>query len=628
MANSIVKLFVDDSGFNAGLKRAASSFSSFTKNLSSAKSGFAGLADAISKSTAAQQALNAVIKGNPYGAMLSMAQVGIQKIIEKTTELNDAQRRMMDDAQRRAEEQQAHNNAIGKSVGDLMAKYEVLRTTWLSLSSDHEKNQWIKDNQSAFNGLGLSVKDVTSAEDAFVNNTNKVVAALEARARAEAYADLYKEQIKKNYKDRANPTLDNGWMVQTVNPNVRNINQEKLAGITASDINWKKQNVYKNGAVSTETSFGSYNESGIRKLQQLYDMGAASKRNVGVMTEDRLKNLMLQARIDQNNAYAALGALGSGGGAGGGKGGNGSKIEVPVKPVYIPEEGTPDFVKAMISDMQSKLGKEKDASVRADMLLDIKSLQDEYKSMTTLEPTEGIEDPFVEALSPLQQLNAELEQLKQNLELSPNTEAYQQGLQAIVDKEKEIAQFKGLEQNLEETNKSLMQQRKAYSLAGQAASLFGTALSSIEDPTAKVGGIVAQAVASIALAYAQALAADPTMKTSVYTLIAGAAAAMTSMITTIASIHSSTGYAQGGMIKGNSYSGDNIGGLVDGSHLVGLNAGEVVLNASMQNTLAQNLKSNSEGGGSRPSSISGEQIYIALNRYTKRTGKGEIVTWR
>ena len=620
MANSIVKLFVDDSGFNAGLKRAASSFSSFTKNLSSAKSGFAGLADAISKSTAAQQALNAVIKGNPYGAMLSMAQVGIQKIIEKTTELNDVQRRMMDDAQRRAEEQQAHNNAIGKSVGDLMAKYEVLRTTWLSLSSDHEKNQWIKDNQSAFNGLGLSVKDVTSAEDAFVNNTNKVVAALEARARAEAYADLYKEQIKKNYKDRANPTLDNGWMVQTVNPNVRNINQEKLAGITASDINWKKQNVYKNGAVSTETSFGSYNESGIRKLQQLYDIGAASKRNVGVMTEDRLKNLMLQARIDQNNAYAALGALGSGGGAGGGKGGNGSKIEVPVKPVYIPEEGTPDFVKAMISDMQSKLGKEKDASVRADMLLDIKSLQDEYKSMTTLEPTEGIEDPFVEALSPLQQLNAELEQLKQNLELSPNTEAYQQGLQAIADKEKEIAQFKGVSIT-KEIGKDADTSAKSFRNAASAISSMGNAMSQIEDPAAKIAGMIAESVASIALGFSQAIGKDAGSKGSVWYAIAAAAAGVASMITTISAIHSATGYAEGGIVQGNSYSGDNLRGSD-----FGINAGELILNKAQQSTLASQLQGTGLHNLSVAGKIKGTDIILSIDRSLQLQGK-QLLTW-
>lgn len=618
MANSIVKLFVDDSGFNAGLKRAASSFSSFAKNIDSAKLGFAGLADAISKSTAAQQALNAVIKGNPYGAMLNLAQVGIQKIIEKTTELDGVQRHLMEEAQRRAEEQQAYNSSIGKSVGDLMAKYEILRTTWISLSSDHERNQWIKENQSAFNSLGLSVKDVTSAEDVFVNNTNKVVTALEARARAEAYADLYKEQIKKNYNDRANPTLENGWLVQTVNPNVRNINQEKLAGITASDINWKKQNVYKNGSVTTETSFGSYNESGVRKLQQLLEMGAASRRSVGEMDEARLKNLMLQARIDQNAAYSALGPLGGGSGGTGGKGGNGGKIEVPVKPVYVPEEGTPDFIKSMISDMQTKLGKEKNAGVRMDMLMDIKALQDEYKAMTTLEPSEGLEDPFVEALSPLQQLNAELDELRKNLELAPNTQAYQQGLQDIADKEKEIAQFKGIQTVGKDADTST----KSFRNAASAISSVGNAMQSIEDPSVKVAGMIAEAIASIALGFSQMIGKDVGTKGLVWYGIAAAAAGVASMITTISAIHSATGYAEGGIVQGNSYSGDNLSGPS-----FGINAGELVLNKAQQSTLASQLQ---DGGGLRNIKVSGRikgtDIILSVDRSLQLQGK-QLLTW-
>ena len=43
------------------------------------------------------------------------------------------------------------------------------------------------------------------------------------------------------------------------------------------------------------------------------------------------------------------------------------------------------------------------------------------------------------------------------------------------------------------------------------------------------------------------------------------------------------------MIKGNSYSGDNIGGIGDGSPVCRTQCGEVVLNAAQQNTLAQNL---------------------------------------
>jgi hypothetical protein len=141
---------------------------------------------------------------------------------------------------------------------------------------------------------------------------------------------------------------------------------------------------------------------------------------------------------------------------------------------------------------------------------------------------------------------------------------------------------------------------------------------SIEDPAAKVAGTVMQAIASAALGYAQATVSAASM--GPWAWIAFAASGLATMLATISSIHSATGYASGGEVKGNTYSGDQIPAM--------LNAGEVVLNASQQNMLAQNLKGSGNGGGYSPSYVSGEQIWIALNAYAKRTGKGEVVTWR
>ena len=82
-------------------------------------------------------------------------------------------------------------------------------------------------------------------------------------------------------------------------------------------------------------------------------------------------------------------------------------------------------------------------------------------------------------------------------------------------------------------------------------------------------------------------------------------------------VHAADGY----VVPGNSFSGDRVPAL--------LNSGEVVLNRAQQNTLASELQGS--GGGSdryMPSFVSGEQIWVALNAYTKRTGRGEVVTWR
>jgi hypothetical protein len=167
---------------------------------------------------------------------------------------------------------------------------------------------------------------------------------------------------------------------------------------------------------------------------------------------------------------------------------------------------------------------------------------------------------------------------------------------------------------------------KSWSNAGTAISAVGSAMSQIEDPAAKVMATVAQAIATIALTYAKSLEGTFTP----WDWIAGAASGLAMMINVISAIHSSTGYAQGGVIKGNSYSGDNIGGMVDGGAggFVGLNAGEVVLNAAQQRGVASAL---SEGGNRRIEvfgRLSGETIYLSSDRYTRRTGRGTIMTWK
>jgi hypothetical protein len=61
--------------------------------------------------------------------------------------------------------------------------------------------------------------------------------------------------------------------------------------------------------------------------------------------------------------------------------------------------------------------------------------------------------------------------------------------------------------------------------------------------------------------------------------------------------------------------------------MVGLDAGELVLTRAMQGNLASQLQGAGGGGGMQVARISGEQIYVALDRYLKRSGRGELVTW-
>ena len=163
---------------------------------------------------------------------------------------------------------------------------------------------------------------------------------------------------------------------------------------------------------------------------------------------------------------------------------------------------------------------------------------------------------------------------------------------------------------------------KSWQKAAGAIGQVSGALNQIKDPAAKIMGIVGEAIATVALGYAKASATpkDP------WSWIAFAATGFATMVAMISGIHSATGYAQGGIIKGNSYSGDNIGGLVDGSQLVGLNAGEVVLSHAQTETLANTLENNNQGGTTSIPYVMGEQIFLGVNTFLRRTGRGELVT--
>lgn len=159
---------------------------------------------------------------------------------------------------------------------------------------------------------------------------------------------------------------------------------------------------------------------------------------------------------------------------------------------------------------------------------------------------------------------------------------------------------------------------KSMQAAAQAASAVGSALQMIEDPSARVFGIIAQAIATVAQGFATATAVEGSK--GVWAWIAAVAAGTATMISTISSIKSATAgnFAQGGIVPGNSYSGDNI-------RAYGLNSGELILSMAQQNTIADRLTSSPLEDLQLSATIDAEQIRLVLNNRGRRTGRGEYV---
>ena len=158
---------------------------------------------------------------------------------------------------------------------------------------------------------------------------------------------------------------------------------------------------------------------------------------------------------------------------------------------------------------------------------------------------------------------------------------------------------------------------KSWQAAAQAVQSVGSALQQIQDPSAKVAGIIGQAIAQIALGFATATTAAA--GAGPFAWIAAVAGGLATMISTIEAIKSATHYATGGIVPGNDHADTTP---------VMVSSGELILNRAQQNTVAALL----EGGGSQSASsqpyVQGEQIWLGLSNYLRRSGRGEIVTSR
>lgn len=160
-----------------------------------------GETTATKGATIAQAAFNAVAQLNPYVLLatavlgVGAALVGYASYSKKAREEEEKMQRATEEATKKAEEQKKRLGDLGSTVGSAIAKFTQLKTTWQSLKTVAEKTQFLKDNKTAFDQLGLSINNVKTAEDIFVNNTKKVVQAIIARAVAEKTAEQAAEKL-------------------------------------------------------------------------------------------------------------------------------------------------------------------------------------------------------------------------------------------------------------------------------------------------------------------------------------------------------------------------------------------------------------------------------------------------
>jgi len=151
----------------------------------------------------------------------------------------------------------------------------------------------------------------------------------------------------------------------------------------------------------------------------------------------------------------------------------------------------------------------------------------------------------------------------------------------------------------------------ALGSAGQAVSAIGSAM---EDKGLQIGGLIAQTIGNLALSFAMAMKGAGQLGPIGWA--AFGIAGMAQLIAMIAQIKSLTsGYASGGIIKGNSYHGDQM--------YVRANAGEMVLTQGQQSRLFRMLDGGvaPNAGGLVEFEIAGSKLKGVLNNFDRKTRK-------
>lgn len=626
---------------------------------------------ATKAATVATTALTAASKANPY-VLLATAIIAVGgalyafcKASDKATEAEKERQKELEDSKRKTEMmesvQQSYTSTLSNTYAQLMTKYTQLQSEYKSLTTNMERVAWIKTHQRELDELGLKVNDVKSAEQAFNGNTDAIVEAFKARAKAAALAAkataLYSKQMElesqyfTRYNQRAVKPGDiyNGSDIST--DYGRGIN--KQYSFSHYEANYGQLETKDRGQTWQYTAKGAaeankkltQTDATLQNIQSDYnDINTQINETVNQMAELAKQTQKVQTVTNANTVKTDKKT---------------PKVEVK-----------PTFAEGSLADLENQLS----------------TLQSKYKNgLITLTPsdykqkvdelTTAIEKKKIELglVVPEQKINEQLKKLTEKNAAISRTQKYSsfdlavgnnlpQGnrdlnyiqsqmnfndslltqLQELANAYKELgdAGKEGLEkinaeiQSVTANQTELGAKAKQYTddnkkleenaakwqtvsgAVGQVGSAFSNLGSSFSLPALNIAGIIAQSVASIISAYTQA-ANSPAVTSTGWGWLGFALTGLAEVASVIAQIHSLSGYAEGGVIKG-------AGSTIHDDTLIYAHTGEMVLNQGQQSRLFNLLNgqyssnsNNGVSGGSVEFKIRGTELYGVLKNYSK-----------
>lgn len=189
------------------------------------------------------------------------------------------------------------NSELGKgstgAYGQQIAVLRRLSENWRDLGDNIKaQTQWIKDNEKEFSKLGITIDSINDANNAFVDNTESVVAAYKARAKAEAALNIVSQQYQKllvaENKAELEKVREYGFFDKTIN-----YFKALWGGISGPDSD-----------LSLETRLKKQRQRNVESLQK--DAGALEKEiesyfNVWKFYEDQADALFKEIGLEESH---------------------------------------------------------------------------------------------------------------------------------------------------------------------------------------------------------------------------------------------------------------------------------------------------------------------------------------
>ena len=123
----------------------------------------------------------------------------ISKLNSKNEEMAEKQKAAAEAAKEARKVYDNYYTNTGRNAAALVSKYKELQDQYKKLSSEHEKQEWIKKNADGFNELSLKVNSVNDADDVLIRKTDAVVESLTLRAEAMALQEMKKDAYSKYF---------------------------------------------------------------------------------------------------------------------------------------------------------------------------------------------------------------------------------------------------------------------------------------------------------------------------------------------------------------------------------------------------------------------------------------------